>query len=76
MHRLPYRSIETKVEEDESQSFVGSNGHVANGIPKSTNDQVHEIRKPAVKDVPSCYVAVTALGKLGLIMAYFYLCDR
>ncbi len=34
-------------------------------------------RKAAVKDVESSSrVAVTALGKLGLIMAYFYLCDR
>ena len=28
------------------------------------------------KDEPGWRVAVTALGKLGLIMAYFYLCDR
>ena len=33
--------------------------------------------KATVKDVESSSrVVVTALGKLGLIMAYFYLCDR
>lgn len=54
-----------------------ANGHsvvVAEGFDEKATT-AH--RKAAVKDVESSSrVAVTALGKLGLIMAYFYLCDR
>lgn len=72
--RQRYRSIETRVE-DAAEPLVIENGQIANGKPISAAE-LNENRKAAAKDVPSCRLAVTALGKLGLIMAYFYLCDR
>ena len=67
-----------------------SNGHVPNGKPKTSDgdDVVVVVDKSRLNAVPSATtataadavpqwrVAVRALGKLGLIMAYFYLCDR
>ncbi len=74
--RQPYRSIETRVDDDHAEPLVIENGRIANGKPVSASE-VNETRKAAAaKDVPGCRAAVTALGKLGLIMAYFYLCDR
>jgi hypothetical protein len=76
-----YRSIETLMEAEDDEmtkkDVVVANGHsvvVAEGFDEKATT-AH--RKAAVKDVESSSrVAVTALGKLGLIMAYFYLCDR
>lgn len=67
-----------EAEDDEmATKDVVANGHsvvVAEGFDEKATT-AH--RKAAVKDVESSSrVAVTALGKLGLIMAYFYLCDR
>jgi hypothetical protein len=76
-----YRSIETLMEAEDNEmvqkDVVVANGHsvvVAEGFDEKATT-AH--RKAAVKDVESSSrVVVTALGKLGLIMAYFYLCDR
>ena len=46
--------------------------------PPDAEKAVTTAAKPILttKDEPGWRDAVTALGKLGLIMAYFYLCDR
>lgn len=74
--RLPsYTTVEDDevIESEDSMApLVGNgHGHVANGNPVKPPS-----RQSTAKDEPSYLVAVTALGKLGLIMAYFYLCDR
>lgn len=75
--RQRLRSIESQVATDNDIEPLVENGKVvANGKLPELGVPVNQTRKPAAKDVPSCFVAVTALGKLGLIMAYFYLCDR
>lgn len=70
--------MEAEDDEMAKKDVVVANGHsvvVAEGFDCEKATTAH--RKAAVKDVESSSrVAVTALGKLGLIMAYFYLCDR
>ena len=78
-----YRSIETLIEADQVDQG-DKNDAIANGKSHSVTvaeslglDEKTLGHKVAVKDVESSSrVVVTALGKLGLIMAYFYLCDR
>lgn len=76
--RQSYRPIETLIESNEVQEIIKdvmANGHSVQADSLGLDEK--PTRKAAVKDVESSIrVAVTALGKLGLIMAYFYLCDR
>ncbi|EFX82868.1 hypothetical protein DAPPUDRAFT_48914 [Daphnia pulex] len=70
--------MEAEDDEMAKKDVVVANGHstvvVAEGFDEKATT-AH--RKAAVEDVESSSrVVVTALGKLGLIMAYFYLCDR
>jgi hypothetical protein len=75
--------METLMEADEVDQGAQKDG-TANGkihsvaVAESLGLDEKTLRiKAAVKDVESSSrVVVTALGKLGLIMAYFYLCDR
>ncbi|KAK4010994.1 N-acetylneuraminate 9-O-acetyltransferase [Daphnia magna] len=77
--RQSYRSIENLMEADETEEIVKdvmANGHAVQADSLGLDDKT-STRKAAVKDVESnSRIVVTALGKLGLIMAYFYLCDR
>lgn len=67
-------SVESNFEEPDDPSLkngtiVNGKHHksVANGAPPAAyTNQVN----------PSWQVLITSLGKLGLIMVYFYLCDR
>lgn len=67
------------MEADETEEIVKdvmANGHAVQADSLGLDDKTLT-RKAAVKDVESnSRIVVTALGKLGLIMAYFYLCDR
>jgi hypothetical protein len=79
-----YRLMETLIEADQVVDQGDQNDVIANGKSHSVTvaeslglDEKTLGHKVAVKDVESSSrVVVTALGKLGLIMAYFYLCDR
>lgn len=61
-----------------------SNGHVGNGHIKSElTDAVIPPQKlppavpaPPTNSAPNWQMSITSLGKLGLIMAYFFVCDR
>lgn len=72
IRRRPHRVTFKQGEKESSKPLV------PNADPTKQIPDVEKAPKPILttKDEPGWRVGVTALGKLGLIMAYFYLCDR
>lgn len=77
--RQPRVTFKQSVKAEEStEPLVPADAAAAKQPTPTDVEKAAAAAKPilASKDEPGWRVAVTALGNLGLIMAYFYVCDR
>ena len=75
--RMMLTAMETQLEEAEEPGKELEKSVEANGIKEHSKEgSVSKCHAPAKKNEPEWQVLITSLGKMGLIMAYFYLCDR